>query len=477
MIGTTTYYYDEPDMRQKARRKRMKVSGGQHVEPYFEQMSYTSMLSPKGERELTARLARHRRRMRKELLMFGGVLREARDLMAAIEQGDQRMQAWIDISEYHGRSRRNLRKLLAINVQTLDALVERCERVFRRSVSANSDRILRRKGWKRVERARRKGASLVEEAAIKTHWFEMQYRGLKAAAREAGLDWDQHVTSDCEPRIDLASNEALRELAHQHLMTTKVFVRRLQRLERFRSQFMEDKSLLVESNLRLVVSIAKRFTDRGLSLGDLIQEGNTGLIHAAEKFCPERGFRFSTYATWWIRQAITKALAEKSRTIRMPAHTRPILRNVYDTWERLRHQSVSEPTIEEVAEALDLSPDYIRDLIRIDTGAGSLNVTADQVEGAELADLVPATSEPDAEEVTEFNALKEQLQKSLEILEPREREILNWRFGLSEGVAHSLSECARHFNLTRERIRQIEKKALAKLRDQRPGSRLAPFLK
>ncbi|RMF43737.1 MAG: sigma-70 family RNA polymerase sigma factor [Planctomycetota bacterium] len=475
MIGTT-YFLDEPELRQNVRRKRMRVSGGQPVEPYFEQMSQTSMLSPQGERELTARLARHRRRMRRELLMFGGILREAVALLESLRKGDVRLQAWIDISDYHGRSRSNLRRMLEINGATLGALTESMARSFPRAVSLGKDKLVRKKAWRQLERWRHKCAVLVEEAAIKTHWYEVQYRRLKAAAEAAGIDWNAHIVAG-RPIGNLARRHSLRDLAHEHWMTVDYFVRRLRRVERFRSQFVRDKSLLVESNLRLVVSIAKRFTDRGLGLSDLIQEGNTGLIHAAEKFCPERGFRFSTYATWWIRQAITKALAEKSRTIRMPAHTRPILRSVYDTWERMRHQSVTEPTVEDVAEEMNLSPDYVRELVRMDAGTSSLNVTADQVEGAELADLIPATSEPEAEEVSEFRSLREQLRESMEALEPREAEILKWRFGLADGVAHSLSECARHFNLTRERIRQIEKKALAKLRDQRPRSRLAPFLK
>ena len=265
----------------------------------------------------------------------------------------------------------------------------------------------------------------------------------------------------------------LKEIGKVPLLTAEEEIEIAKRLE---TGDEEAKKKLSEANLRLVVSIAKRYVGRGMLFLDLIQEGNLGLIKAVEKFDYRKGFKFSTYATWWIRQAITRAIADQARTIRIPVHMVETINKLIRVSRQLLQQYGREPTPEEIAKEMGISESKVRETIKIAQEPVSLETPIGEEEDSHLGDFIPDDDAPAPAEAASFALMKEQLLDVLDTLTPREEKVLRLRFGLDDGRQRTLEEVGKEFNVTRERIRQIEAKALRKLRHPSRSKKLKDYL-
>ncbi len=299
------------------------------------------------------------------------------------------------------------------------------------------------------------------------------------------------ITADLESSLDDPVRMYLREIGRVPLLSAAEEVSLAKRMERGRFERQrplreqnlriildgeEGQRKLTEANLRLVVSVAKKYIGRGMSLLDLIQEGNIGLIRAVEKFDYQKGFKFSTYATWWIRQAITRAIADQARTIRIPVHMVETINRLIRTSRRLLQELGREPTAEEIGEQMEISPERVREIIKISQEPVSLETPIGEEDDSHLGDFIEDHTALAPADAASHQLLKEQVKDALNGLTQREQEVLRLRFGLEDGRSRTLEEVGKEFRVTRERIRQIEAKALRKLRHPSRSRRLKDYL-
>lgn len=311
----------------------------------------------------------------------------------------------------------------------------------------------------------RNGIDFIEEAEKPTGLLQRVIKEKKG--KEDSLEISLEDIADDSVRM------YLREIGKIPLLTTEEEIRLAKRIEK---GDVLAKKKLAEANLRLVVSITKKYIGRGLSLLDLIQEGNTGLMRAVEKFDYRKGFKFSTYATWWIRQAITRAIADQARTIRIPVHMIETINKLIRVERQLVQELGREPTPEEIAQELGLDVEKVEHIIKISQETVSLEAPVGEEEDSKLGDFIEDDKNISPEESTSQQLLKDKIKEFLNELSPREQKILKMRFGLEDGRTHTLEEVGQEFGVTRERIRQIEAKALAKLKKGEKARDLEEYL-
>ncbi|GIO40232.1 MULTISPECIES: RNA polymerase sigma factor RpoD [Paenibacillus] len=287
------------------------------------------------------------------------------------------------------------------------------------------------------------------------------------------LDFADDLSLPPGVKIDDPVRMYLKEIGRVPLLSADEEIQLAQRIEQGDE---EAKRRLAEANLRLVVSIARRYVGRGMVFLDLIQEGNMGLIKAVEKFDYSKGFKFSTYATWWIRQAITRAIADQARTIRIPVHMVETINKLIRVSRQLLQEIGREPTPEEIAQEMDLTPEKVREIMKIAQEPVSLETPIGEENDSNLGDFIEDHDAPAPAEAAAYELLKEQLEEVLDTLTEREENVLRLRFGMDDGRTRTLEEVGKEFGVTRERIRQIEAKALRKLRHPSRSKRLKDFM-
>ncbi len=340
-----------------------------------------------------------------------------------------------------------------------------------------------------IEKGKSKGSltykeimDMLEEIELEPEQIEKVYESLESLGidvvdeetdEEAAPEKDLSLTVPEGVNIDDPVRMYLKEIGKVPLLTADEEVELAKRMGQGGEMA---KRKLVEANLRLVVSIAKRYVGRGMLFLDLIQEGNLGLIKAVEKFDYRKGFKFSTYATWWIRQAITRSIADQARTIRIPVHMVETINKLIRVSRQLLQEYGREPLPEEIAKEMGISVDKVREIMKIAQEPVSLETPIGEEEDSHLGDFIPDDEAPAPAEAAAFTLLKEQLMGVLDTLTSREEKVLRLRFGLDDGRARTLEEVGKEFNVTRERIRQIEAKALRKLRHPSRSKKLKDYL-
>ncbi len=312
-----------------------------------------------------------------------------------------------------------------------------------------------------------------QQVATATYAAEGRTQEALTESSPAPEDSTEELTPTEGMPLDDSVRMWLREIGRTHLLSLTEEIRLAKRIERGDELA---KSILTQANLRLVVSIAKRYTLRGMSFPDLIQEGNIGLIRAVEKFDYRKGYKFSTYATWWIRQAITRAIADQGRTIRIPVHMVETINRLIKTSSHLLQTLGREPTLDEIALEMGLTADRVSEIIRIAPEPLSLETPIGEEEDSHLSDFLQDDTSSSPTDAATCLVLREKIEEALDQLTPRERDVLKMRYGLDDGYPHTLEEVGRHFQVTRERIRQIEAKALKKLRHPARCRRLRDYI-
>ncbi len=451
----------ESASRQQPNRRRDQAAAiDDPVRLYLLQMGGIPLLDRDAEVAHARQIERWRRRFRHELLGNDLVLRAAVRLLERVRAGTVRLDRTLEVAVTNTDEKRQLLRRIEPNLATLHRLIGENRQLFRRATSKSVPLPARRAAWRRLVRQRSKAVRLVEEMRLRIQRLEPLLKQLRELA--GGL-----------PRSDRRRQRGLLIGLGE---TRRTLARRLRRLESFQRHYDAAKRDLAAGNLRLVISIAKRYRNRGLTFLDLIQEGNAGLMRAVDKFEHARGFKFSTYATWWIRQAITRAIADQGRTIRMPVHMVDAMGKLRNVSRDFLQQHGREPTLEELADQSGLPLDEVSCIERMAHRMVSLDQPLGDGEEHAPGDFVRETRVDDPLRGINQAALRVSIGKALAALTSREREILQLRFGLTDGYCYTLEEVGSIFSVTRERVRQIEAKAVEKLRQPGFHADLAGFV-
>jgi RNA polymerase primary sigma factor len=449
------------------------------VRMYLTQMGEIPLLTRKEEISLARRIEITRAAFRRKLLACDYVIRSAVKVLNRVHRGELPFDRTVQVSVTDRLEKDQILGRLPLNLATLERLLERNAEDYRVATSKRYKPQVRKAAWKRLSRRRCRAVLLVEELGLRTQRIEPMIGQLEKFSEridelKAKLDEmkaDKRPLAERKPLL-VEYRNILRALQESPTSLRN----RIMALKRIYTDYQRAKRGLSEGNLRLVVSIAKKYRNRGLSFLDLIQEGNAGLMRAVDKFEYRRGFKFCTYATWWIRQAITRAVADQSRTIRIPVHMVETMSRVRNVSRQLLQRLGREPSIEETARAADCTIEEARRVLAMSRYPISLDRPVGNSEDSHFGDLLPDSGAESPAIGAAQEMLRGQIHKVLKTLSYREREIIKLRYGLGDGYSYTLEEVGHIFKVTRERIRQIEAKAVRKLQQPSRSAELIGFL-
>ena len=449
------------------------------VRMYLTQMGEIPLLTRAQEIYLAKKIELTRRRFRTKLLECDYVIQQAYKVLKRVHDGELPFDRTVQVSVTDHLEKDQILGRLPHNLRTLEIVLKRNRRDYLLSLNKTQPKQRRKLAWTRLSRRRRRAVRLVEELGLRTQRIEQMIRSLEDFSRRidelrAKIDAHKRDKGQASERKPWISEYRAILLATQE--TPSSLRNRVNMLKQVYTEYQQAKRELSEGNLRLVVSIAKKYRNRGLSFLDLIQEGNAGLMRAVDKFEYRRGFKFCTYATWWIRQAITRAVADQSRTIRIPVHMVETMSRVRNVSRQLLQELGREPTLEETARRAKTTVDEARRVLAMSRYPISLDRPVGNSEDSHFGDLLPdGTAESPATGAGQ-EMLRTRITKVLKTLSYREREIIKLRYGLGDGYSYTLEEVGHIFKVTRERIRQIEAKAVRKLQQPSRSQELVGFL-
>ncbi len=448
------------------------------IRMYLTQMGEIPLLTRQAEIALAKKIELTRMSFRRKVLESDYCAKNALDIVRQVQDGDLSFDRTMRTSTAENLVRKVIKKRMPGNINTASELLKLNQNLFkkvRQSQNAAGNRAI----LKRMHRNKRKIATMLEELSLRTSRIQPMKNKLHGISQK--MHQLEQIIAD-GPNADYIAEdietieEELQGLQELVMETPKQLDKRLRAIERVFGQYEQTKRTLSSSNLRLVVSIAKKYRNRGLSFLDIIQEGNTGLMRAVDKYEHRRGYKFSTYATWWIRQAITRSIADHARTIRIPVHMIETMSRLRNAGKTLLQKLGREPTVEEIADEADMSIEETRRVLKISKHPISLDRPIGESEDTYFGDFIEGNGVDSPVVSAAQEMLKERIDLVLKTLSYREREIIKLRYGIGDGYTYTLEEVGRIFKVTRERVRQVEAKAIRKLQHPVRSRKLEGFL-